>query len=145
MGHDPNICNSLGRAFEVLGKRWTGVILGVLLGGPTGFAAIKREVGGITDSVLSDRLSELTELGLVERTVVTDTRPPGVQYALTEAALRCSRRSISSQPGARAPRSTKRLRGAGCLAAHWSAVQVASPIARIRSSRSGACCHPGRT
>ncbi len=87
MGHDPNICNSLGRAFEVLGKRWTGVILGVLLGGPTGFAAIKREVGGITDSVLSDRLSELTELGLVERTVVTDTRPPGVQYALTEAGL----------------------------------------------------------
>ena len=48
-----------------------------------GFAELRRSVGAITDSVLSDRLSELAHAGLVERTV-TDARPPGVSYRLTE-------------------------------------------------------------
>ena len=46
------------RAFELLGKRWNGVIVGTLSAGPVGFADLRRGVGGITDSVLSDRLSE---------------------------------------------------------------------------------------
>jgi DNA-binding HxlR family transcriptional regulator len=74
----------LVRAFDFLGKRWNGVILGTLSSGPAGFAELRRGVGSITDSVLSDRLTELADGGLVERTV-TDTRPPGVTYALTEA------------------------------------------------------------
>lgn len=74
----------LRRAFDFLGKRWNGVILATLDGGPTGFADLRRAVGTITDSVLSDRLAELVAAGLVERTV-TDTRPPGVSYALTDA------------------------------------------------------------
>jgi DNA-binding HxlR family transcriptional regulator len=49
-----------------------------------GFAELRRGVGAITDSVLSDRLAELADGGLVERTV-TDTRPPGVTYSLTPA------------------------------------------------------------
>ena len=44
------------RAFDFLGKRWNGVILGTLSGGPLGFAELRRGVGTITDSVLSDRL-----------------------------------------------------------------------------------------
>ncbi|HEY5821056.1 MAG TPA: helix-turn-helix domain-containing protein [Propionibacteriaceae bacterium] len=71
-------------AFELLGKRWNGVILGTLNYGPLGFADLRRGVGSITDSVLSDRLTELVRAGLVER-VVTDTRPPGVSYSLSEA------------------------------------------------------------
>jgi DNA-binding HxlR family transcriptional regulator len=74
----------LVRAFGFLGKRWNGVILGTLSTAPTGFAELRRGVGTITDSVLSDRLSELTSGGLIQRTV-TDTRPPGVVYALTES------------------------------------------------------------
>lgn len=74
------------RAFDFLGKRWNGVILGTLSGGPTGFAELRRGVGAITDSVLSDRLVELTEAGLVERTV-TPTRPPGVRYQLTATGV----------------------------------------------------------
>lgn len=70
------------RAFDFLGKRWNGVILGTLSSGPLGFADLRRGVGAITDSVLSDRLVELAEAGLVERTV-TETRPPGVSYQLT--------------------------------------------------------------
>ena len=72
------------RAFDFLGKRWSGVFLGTLSAGPAGFADLRRGVGAITDSVLSDRLVELAEAGLVERTV-TQTRPPGVSYQLTEA------------------------------------------------------------
>ncbi|MBO9534524.1 MAG: helix-turn-helix transcriptional regulator [Solirubrobacteraceae bacterium] len=72
------------RAFEVLGKRWNGVILGTLAGGPAGFSELRRGIGGITDSVLSDRLTELSAIGLVARTI-TDARPPRVQYELTES------------------------------------------------------------
>ena len=72
----------LVRAFELLGKRWNGMILGSLSAGPTGFADLRRGVGTITDSVLSDRLTELTTAGLVLRSV-TDTRPPSVSYWLS--------------------------------------------------------------
>ncbi len=80
---EPATCDAgIRRAFEFLGKRWNGVILGTLSSGPLGFAELRRGVGAITDSVLSDRLVELAEVGLVERTV-TQTRPPGVSYRLT--------------------------------------------------------------
>ena len=82
--HGPTCDTWLRRAFELLGKRWNGVILGVLSHGPAGFSELRRAVGTITDSVLSDRLAELAAEGLVERSV-TDTRPPGVSYALTDA------------------------------------------------------------
>jgi DNA-binding HxlR family transcriptional regulator len=75
---------ALVTAFGLLGKRWNGVILGTLTPDGAGFAELRRSVGAITDSVLSDRLSELAQAGLVERTV-TDTRPPGVSYRLTAA------------------------------------------------------------
>ena len=75
---------SLTRAFDLLGKRWTGVVLGTLSGGPAGFRALARAVEGISDSMLSDRLSALTTAGLVTRTV--DEGPPlSVAYALTDA------------------------------------------------------------
>jgi DNA-binding HxlR family transcriptional regulator len=74
----------LVRAFEFLGKRWSGIILASLSPGPVGYAELRRGVGAITDSVLSDRLTELTAGGLVERRV-TDVRPPGVTYLLTPA------------------------------------------------------------
>jgi DNA-binding HxlR family transcriptional regulator len=74
--------DGIRRAFDFLGKRWNGVILGTLSSGSMGFADLRRGVGSITDSVLSDRLNELVRAGLVERTV-TDTRPPGVSYRLS--------------------------------------------------------------
>ncbi|GAB3598361.1 helix-turn-helix domain-containing protein [Angustibacter peucedani] len=83
----PQCDASLSLAFGLLGKRWNGIILGVLAGGPGGFADVRRAIGTITDSVLSDRLSELAAAGLVERSV-TDSRPPGVRYGLTPAGER---------------------------------------------------------
>ena len=80
-----HVCEAgLTRAFDFLGKRWNGVILGTLRPGPAGFAELRRGVGSITDSVLSDRLNELAAGGLITRTV-TEGRPPGVSYSLAPA------------------------------------------------------------
>jgi DNA-binding HxlR family transcriptional regulator len=75
---------SLARAFRFLGKRWTAVLLGRLSEGPAGFRELSRAIGGVSDSVLSDRLSDLAAGGLVIRTV--DEGPPlSVTYALTDS------------------------------------------------------------
>jgi DNA-binding HxlR family transcriptional regulator len=85
---DPESCGradaALARAFDVLGKRWTGVVLGTLSGGPTGFRALARAVEGISDSMLSDRLGALTGAGLVTR-IVDEGPPVSVTYQLTDA------------------------------------------------------------
>ena len=77
-------CDSaLARAFNFLGKRWNGVILGTLAKGPSGFADLKRSVTGISDSVLSERLGELQAAALIVRTV--ESGPPvSVSYSLSD-------------------------------------------------------------
>jgi DNA-binding HxlR family transcriptional regulator len=81
--HEPRACDAaLSKAFGFLGKRWNGMLIGVLLTGRAGFSELRRALGGISDSVLSDRLSELAAAGLVRRTV--DPGPPvAVSYELT--------------------------------------------------------------
>jgi len=83
--HEPRACNAaLTRAFGFLGKRWNGVLLATLAAGPMGFAELKRAVTGISDSMLSDRLSELSHAGLVERQV--EPGPPvAVSYRLADS------------------------------------------------------------
>jgi DNA-binding HxlR family transcriptional regulator len=76
--------NGLVQAFSVLGKRWNGMILGTLSSSAGSFSELRRGLAPITDSVLSDRLNELVEAGLVSR-CVSDGRPPGVRYALSDA------------------------------------------------------------
>ncbi|NEM91627.1 winged helix-turn-helix transcriptional regulator [Galbitalea soli] len=81
----PRVCDrALVRAFEFLGKRWNGVILATLQTGASTFSELRRAVGGISDSVLSERLVELTTAGLITRTV--DAGPPvAVAYTLTDS------------------------------------------------------------
>jgi DNA-binding HxlR family transcriptional regulator len=81
--HEPRECDAaIARAFGFLGKRWNGVLLATLMQGPAGFAELRRAIRGISDSVLSDRLNELGEAGLVARRV--DEGPPvSVTYDLT--------------------------------------------------------------
>jgi DNA-binding HxlR family transcriptional regulator len=74
---------SLARAFVFLGKRWNAVVLGSLSGGPAGFRELSRAAGGISDSVLSDRLTDLARAGLIVRTV-NEGPPVSVSYALTD-------------------------------------------------------------
>ncbi|CCQ15008.1 Transcriptional regulator, HxlR family [Rhodococcus sp. AW25M09] len=81
--HEPRGCDgALATAFGFLGKRWNGILLATLMDGPMGYSYLRRAVGSISDSVLSDRLGELGKAGLVLRTV--DEGPPiSVQYSLT--------------------------------------------------------------
>ncbi len=70
-------------AFGLLGKPWTGMVLGRLGDGPMGFAELGRAVEGISQSVLSDRLTSLAGVGLLVREV-TPGPPVSVSYALTD-------------------------------------------------------------
>ncbi|MFJ9946401.1 winged helix-turn-helix transcriptional regulator [Kitasatospora sp. NPDC091207] len=76
---------ALTRVFTLLGKRWTGLIVAVLTNnGPGYFSELRRAVPGISERMLSDRLTELADAGLVLRQV--DEGPPlRVSYRLTEA------------------------------------------------------------
>lgn len=75
---------ALAQAFSFLGKRWNGVILGTLTNGASGFAELRRNVIGISDSVLAERLGELQAAGLIVREV--DPGPPvSVTYSLSDA------------------------------------------------------------
>jgi len=74
----------LSRVFALLGKRWSGVIIGLLLQGPARFAVLARTIPGISERMLSDRLAELSEAGLVDRQVL-DGPPLAVVYQLTDS------------------------------------------------------------
>ncbi|MCX4747630.1 helix-turn-helix transcriptional regulator [Kitasatospora sp. NBC_01287] len=75
---------ALTRVFILLGKRWSGLVVAVLSHGPAHFSQLRRAIPGISERMLSDRLTELAEAGLVVRRV--DEGPPlRVSYQLTEA------------------------------------------------------------
>lgn len=78
------VCPRFRRAAVLLGRRWTAEIIARLLAGPHRFREIRRGVPGLSDRLLSQRLKELEEEGLVVRHVDASTRPVQVAYALTE-------------------------------------------------------------
>jgi DNA-binding HxlR family transcriptional regulator len=73
---------ALTSVFAVLGKRWTGLVIGVLLERPARFAEITRAIPGITESMLSARLTELKAAGLLTREVI-EGPPIASLYRLT--------------------------------------------------------------
>jgi DNA-binding HxlR family transcriptional regulator len=81
----PSCCPHFHRAVELVGKRWTGAILYVLLesGRPMRFSEIGHAVPDLSDRLLSERMKELEAAGIVERHV-TGTSPIKVEYELTE-------------------------------------------------------------
>ncbi|HEX2053808.1 MAG TPA: helix-turn-helix domain-containing protein [Actinomycetota bacterium] len=97
MANEPvHVCDqALTQVFSLLGKRWTGMIIGVLLEGPRRFAEIARAVPSITDGMLSSRLAELREAGLVERRIL-EGPPVATLYQLTPSgqALRPALQSL---------------------------------------------------
>src|ERR1700731_4059083 len=70
------------RAIELIGKRWTGAVVKALMAKPARFNQLLAGIPGISDRVLTERLRELEQEGLVERLV--DPGPPvRVSYRLT--------------------------------------------------------------
>ncbi len=77
-------CPYLHEGVELIGKRWTGAIVWVLLeGGAMRFSEIGGAVPHLSDRLLSERMKELEAAGIVERHV-TATSPVRVEYELTE-------------------------------------------------------------
>lgn len=79
----PELCTRFHRASELIGRRWTGAIIFVLLKTRCRFATLRDAIPEITDRMLSERLQELEQEGIVERTVIPET-PVRVEYSLTK-------------------------------------------------------------
>jgi DNA-binding HxlR family transcriptional regulator len=82
--HSRAFCPRFHHAVELIGRRWTGVIVRVLLQGPRRFSELAVAVPGISERLLSQRLRELEVEGLVVRRVIPGP-PVGVEYELTRA------------------------------------------------------------
>ena len=79
----PQLCTRFHYASELIGRRWNGAIIFMLLKQTCRFATLRDGIAGITDRMLSERLQELEDEGVVERTVVPET-PVRVEYSLTK-------------------------------------------------------------
>ncbi len=77
------MCPRYEHAMQIIGKRWTGLLLDALMRGPCRFSELTTHVEGLSDRVLSDRLRELEAEGIVKR-VVYPHIPVRVEYQLTE-------------------------------------------------------------
>ncbi|SDH81532.1 transcriptional regulator, HxlR family [Alteribacillus persepolensis] len=76
------MCPKYEAAMELLGKKWTGLIIRVLLDGPKRFKDIKAQIPDMSDRILTERMKELEESDIVERTVYPE-KPVRIEYSLT--------------------------------------------------------------
>src|SRR6476620_12586283 len=77
------LCPRFHKAIELIGSRWTGAVLRLLLNGRARFAELRDAIPDISDRMLSERLRELESEGIVARLVIPDS-PVRVEYELTD-------------------------------------------------------------
>jgi DNA-binding HxlR family transcriptional regulator len=82
MAPPPSSC-PLTACVSLLGGAWAPNVIWYLGGGPRRFGELRKDIPPISARVLSARLKELQENGVVSRRVV-DSSPPSVEYELTE-------------------------------------------------------------
>lgn len=77
-------CPYLHEAVELVGKRWSGAIISVLLEhpGPMRFSEVAQAIPQLSDRLLSERMKELEARGIVDRQVHAEA-PVRVEYELT--------------------------------------------------------------
>ena len=83
MDEDRTVCESFQRAAQLVAKRWTPQIVWVLLGGRRRYSAVRDAIPEISDTLLSERLRELEDAGVVTRTVTPST-PVLIEYGLSD-------------------------------------------------------------
>ena len=83
---DTSRCRHISQVLARICDKWTLLIVRTLGRGPRRFNALQRDIGGISQKVLSSTLRGLEENGFVARTV-TPSMPPQVEYALTELGI----------------------------------------------------------
>jgi DNA-binding HxlR family transcriptional regulator len=109
----PELCTRFHYASELIGRRWNGAIIFMLLKQTCRFATLRDGIPDITDRMLSERLQELEAEGVVERVVIPDT-PVRVEYSLTKKG--------------------KALAGAIDSIANWAEKYVVAPEARRKKA-----------
>ena len=77
------MCPKYELAAELICKRWTGLIIRVLMGGPKRFKEIKEQIPDMSDKMLTDRMKELESFGVLTRTVYPEM-PVRIEYELTD-------------------------------------------------------------
>ncbi len=82
-GTRSNCCPFYHEAVELVGRRWTGAILRVLMDGALRFSEVASSIPELSDRLLSERMKELEARGMVERTVVPGP-PVQVRYELSK-------------------------------------------------------------
>jgi DNA-binding HxlR family transcriptional regulator len=122
------LCARFHKAIELIGRRWSGAIIQMLFRRPARFAELRSVIPDITDRMLSERLQELEDEGLVVRTVYPET-PIRVEYQLSAKG-----RALEPAMGA-----------LGKWAEHWltelpSAAEsgITLPASRTRRAKRGA-------
>ncbi|MBU5426028.1 helix-turn-helix transcriptional regulator [Tissierella pigra] len=78
-----HLCPKFEDAFELLGKRWTGLIIRTLLNGQKRFTDISASIPNMSARMLTERFKELEQEGIVVRKVYPET-PVRIEYELTE-------------------------------------------------------------
>jgi DNA-binding HxlR family transcriptional regulator len=81
-GRSVGCCPLYHEAVELVGRRWTGAILRVLMDGPLRFSEVAQAVPELSDRLLSERMKELEARGIVERNVMPGP-PLRVEYQLS--------------------------------------------------------------
>ncbi|MCI7239861.1 winged helix-turn-helix transcriptional regulator [Aerococcus suis] len=79
-----NICPRFNKAFKLLGKKWNGLIIDVLMKSPMRFCELTDNVEGISDRLLIERLNELAAENIVIREIVQDGQHEVAIYRLTD-------------------------------------------------------------
>ena len=82
MMEDYHLCPKFESAFELIGKRWTGLIIRVLLTGPKRFKEIAELIPNVSGKVLTERLKELECEGIISRQVYPEM-PVRIEYSLS--------------------------------------------------------------
>lgn len=77
------ICPKFEAAIEILAKKWTGLILRVLMEEKRRFRDIREQIPQMSERMLAERLKDLESSGLINRQVYPET-PVRIEYTLTE-------------------------------------------------------------
>lgn len=81
--HDHTECRVISDTLQLLGDKWTVLVVSKLGGGTHRFNELRREIGNISQKMLTTTLRQLERDGFVTRTVYP-TVPPRVDYELTD-------------------------------------------------------------
>ena len=73
----------IASAMDIIGNKWTALILRDLFSGPKRFCELEKSVGGINPRTLSQRLDDLEKYGIITKQSFAEV-PPRTEYTLTQ-------------------------------------------------------------